>query len=168
MQPCKPCRVFLAGEWAYQNKEKTRASKVKWASKAGAKKYFADWYQRNKHKRDKAKNLASVHRSVDKRKAEGRYIPYHKAHPDRAMAQLRARQAGLRTASVGWRNDFFISEAYDLARRRSESTGFKWEVDHIVPLRSPLVCGLHCEQNIAVIPKRDNIAKSNKFWPDMP
>lgn len=59
-------------------------------------------------------------------------------------------------------------EAFDLARRREAATGFKWEIDHIVPLQSPLVCGLHNEHNLAVIPRRLNRRKSNRYWPDMP
>ena len=46
--------------------------------------------------------------------------------------------------------------------------GFKWEVDHIVPLQSKLVCGLHVHNNLQVITALENIKKHNKVWPDMP
>ena len=41
-------------------------------------------------------------------------------------------------------------------------------VDHIVPLQSALVCGLHCEANLEIIPGAANEAKKNYWWPDMP
>lgn len=41
-------------------------------------------------------------------------------------------------------------------------------VDHIVPLRHPLVCGLHTEHNLRMLPGHENIAKGNLWWPDMP
>lgn len=47
------------------------------------------------------------------------------------------------------------------------STGVQHSVDHIVPLIHPLVCGLHCEDNLESITLAANIQKSNNWWPDM-
>ncbi len=43
-----------------------------------------------------------------------------------------------------------------------------YRVDHIVPLSSKLVCGLHTHTNLQVITCRENQAKGNHFWPGMP
>jgi len=72
------------------------------------------------------------------------------------------------SATPSWSNAFFVAEAYDLAKRRTLATGIPWQVDHIVPLRSKMVCGLHAHTNLAVIPKAENLAKGNRVWPDMP
>ena len=58
---------------------------------------------------------------------------------------------------------WLINEAYSLARLRSKLFGFKWHVDHIIPLRNKNVCGLHTIMNLQVIPANDNLCKSNKF-----
>jgi hypothetical protein len=42
------------------------------------------------------------------------------------------------------------------------------EVDHIVPLNHPLVCGLHNEFNLEVVSTDYNQYKKDRFWPDMP
>lgn len=79
--------------------------------------------------------------------------------------RTRRRNAAKLNAVPRWANEFFIREAYQLALRRTRITGFKWSVDHIVPLRGKMVCGLHCEANLAVIPMIDNERKGNRHWP---
>jgi len=56
-----------------------------------------------------------------------------------------------------------ISAIYFLSVQMTEETGIKHEVDHIVPISGKLVCGLHVPWNMRVIPKLENIRKSNKL-----
>jgi hypothetical protein len=58
---------------------------------------------------------------------------------------------------------FVITEAEHLRKLRESATGYKWNVDHIVPLNSNTVCGLHNAFNIQVIPQKENLAKGNKL-----
>ena len=93
---------------------------------------------------------------------------WKKKNPSKVNAANARRAAGKLQATPSWANDFFIAEAYELAKLRTEATGYKWHVDHIVPLRSKLVCGLHVENNLQVIPGAANLVKGNRYWPDMP
>lgn len=92
-------------------------------------------------------------------------------NPVQILARTRRYQAKKLHATPKWANQFFIEEAYDLAARRTaiKCGGIaKWHVDHIVPLQHKLVCGLHVEHNLQVIPAVQNFSKNNRYWPDMP
>jgi len=58
--------------------------------------------------------------------------------------------------------EFIFSEAYDLAKIREQVFGFKWHVDHIIPLNGKNVSGLHVWNNLQVIPASINLSKGNK------
>ena len=93
-----------------------------------------------------------------------------KAWNERNRAK-RAEQVARRRAKIVtplWADANAISGFYKRAKQVEAATGIKHHVDHIVPLNSPLVCGLHVESNLQVIPASENVLKRNLVWPDMP
>jgi len=48
-----------------------------------------------------------------------------------------------------------------------EGSYFQMDVDHIVPLQSSLVCGLHCWDNLQLLTPTANSSKGNRHWEDM-
>lgn len=66
------------------------------------------------------------------------------------------RRAKILERTPKWADLQKIKELYLSAKR-----GF--QVDHIIPLQGKLVSGLHVENNLQIIPKLENILKSNKF-----
>ena len=79
-----------------------------------------------------------------------------------------AKYAAKKGATPSWGDKAAIEEFYKAAQLLTKLTGTKWQVDHIVPLRHPLVQGLHVEFNLQVIPAEQNNKKNNKWWPDTP
>lgn len=138
--------------WAKANPEKVKAMKRAYAAKHSKKimERVVKWVRNNPEKRK-----ANVSR-------------WDKANADQVNAKTAKRRATKLNATPLWANTFFIKEAYHLAKLRTKVMGFEWEVDHIVPLQSKVVCGLHVENNLQVIPKMNNRIKSNTSWPDMP
>lgn len=99
------------------------------------------------------------------------------------------RRAALRMATPVWADDLKIKALFLEAEKRRASTGTPHDVDHIVPLNSPMVQslngntiskidfigplipvvqGLHCEANLRVTTEKENRLKSNTKWPNMP
>ncbi len=66
-------------------------------------------------------------------------------------------------STPSWNNKSEVEKIYRHARRLSLWLGEEFEVDHIVPLKSKIACGLHCESNLRIISKLENRVKNNKF-----
>lgn len=56
-----------------------------------------------------------------------------------------------------------IRSLYRRAAYLTKTTGTPYHVDHIIPLAGREVSGLHTPDNLQVIPKTDNLKKSNKL-----
>lgn len=63
-------------------------------------------------------------------------------------------------ATVAWGNQAVIDAFYIESKRLTLLTGVKHEVDHVYPLQGRLVCGLHVEWNMRVVPSVENRRKS--------
>lgn len=177
---CKPCAIAKARESYQRNRDSILEAAKMPEHKARTnamrrERYAADpskvaernakWKEEN---RDRHLGLmrAWYQRNSDRVKQTSK--EWLAANPDYARARVAERRAWRKKATPQWANRFFVREVYDLAVVRERVCGGKWHVDHIVPLKSELVCGLHVEHNLRVIPASENIAKSNRYWPDMP
>lgn len=96
---------------------------------------------------------------------EDLYIP-PTASPNR-IKKLR-RQHAVRRATPAWANRAEIDAVYEAARVMTDATGVEFTVDHVVPLRHPLVCGLHVPANLFPMTRTHNSRKGNHDWPGKP
>lgn len=103
-------------------------------------------------------------RNKEKRKAVCK--SWNERNPAKRAEQLARRRAKIVTPR--WADPKAIAGFYKMAKKIEAETGLKHHVDHIVPLNSPLVCGLHVESNLQIIPASENVLKRNLVWPDMP
>lgn len=69
----------------------------------------------------------------------------------------------MRLATPPWANRAAVLKIYKERERISAVTGIPHDVDHIIPIVHPEVCGLHYDQNLRIIPASENRSKSNLF-----
>jgi hypothetical protein len=72
------------------------------------------------------------------------------------------RRRFLETQQLSELDDLVLTEAFKLAEQREKATGFKWHVDHIVPLFHKKACGLNNAFNVQVVPASWNFKKGNR------
>jgi len=73
-----------------------------------------------------------------------------------------ARRIGIKKATPLWVDMNTIADVY------MEAEYMQMQVDHIVPLKNNLVCGLHTWDNLQLLNPLENNKKGNRYWPDMP
>jgi hypothetical protein len=148
------------------------------AIKLGLKMYFTGQACRNGHTAPRQtsnctcyecyytyrKSTSNTHHFKKVRSEQNRR--YYQKNRHEAVRRQIKRKVRIANATPPWYGDFddlVLQEAYDLASLRAEATGFQWHVDHMIPLRARKACGLHCGENIQVIPARLNWSKKNRM-----
>lgn len=110
-------------------------------------------------KRTKEAQLAAQKTACKKFRSKPEYKAKH------AATQARRRADKLQ-ATPKWLTEYqteAIEVTYELAKHLSDVFGEKMSVDHIIPLKNKIVCGLHVPWNLQVMPKDVNSRKSNKL-----
>ena len=130
---------------------------------------------------DKKRNHFKTFYEKNKDQQRLRVAEYAKANPEKVKlsravskakniksvyARNNARTNLMRQATPAWADVKAITSFYKTAELMRQQ-GQKVCVDHIVPLVSKRVCGLHVQHNLQVLSVSENSKKSNRFWPDM-
>lgn len=183
-------------EWYRRNKEAVKARTREWAAankerKAAADKAYreankarltAQAVERNRrdpnrkatYTKSRQQNLEAyrareaAYRAKNREACNERIRQWKQANPHKLTHYFHKRRAALLAALPVWANLEAIEAVYAEAQRMQQLTGQPHHVDHIVPIINPLVCGLHCEANLRVVPASENLSKNNRWWPDMP
>lgn len=169
-QPCKhghiaprktkgSCVDCLKIEWARGNQ--TRADYFRTYNKSEAGITAKQEY----YKRNRAIVIARAQARPNEEKQAYR-TAWKANNPTQVLADNKIRRRKHREATPPWINRKQKTEMrslYQAAITLTKTTGEQYVVDHIVPLRSDVVCGLHVPWNLRVITQEENLKKSNKL-----
>jgi len=171
MKTCKRCRASKPNE-AFHTFSRNRDGLDSWCAQCHRERN-SEWAKENRERLTikaaawRAANpvLAAEVALKSSRKLSKQRLEYSaawaKANPEKRRAIDARHRAAKRNAVPAWADSKAIAEFY-----RNAPVGF--QVDHIVPLVSPYVCGLHWEGNLQYLTPAANQSKRNFWWPDMP
>ena len=149
------CVECMKEDWALDNKKRSEKPKSE-AAKAAGRRY----YEKNKEAvKARANARPKLETTQYKRK-------YKEANPELYKALVSVRKRRHRNATPKWiskEQKLTIRNLYLQAMKLTRITGERYVVDHIVPLISDEVCGLHVPWNLRVITQEENLKKSNKL-----
>lgn len=117
-----------------------------------------EWYQENREQVIQAAATRPARVLREYRNA------WKDANKLQVRADTKARRRKHRSATPPWltrKQKSEIRQLYQIAITMTQTTGEQYVVDHIYPLRSEVVCGLHVPWNLRVITQVENLRKSN-------
>lgn len=175
---CKRCSVRIALEFSRKNRDRLTAQlRAKRASMTPEEKRAVyerippekrRQYGRDHYWRDADKSRARVrqYRRKNKDVVSERNREWRVRNPHRNAAKAAAYEARKKRAMPQWADRSAIDSVYRVCAELNAAGG-DFQVDHIVPLCSERVCGLHVAWNLQVVERSINQSKSNRYWPDM-
>lgn len=149
---CRPCHRERNSEWAKENRARLTA-------KAAIYRDVRPDVVRKANAKFKAENKDALY---------AQHVEWVRANRGKRRASYAARKSLKASATPHWSDLAAIAAIYSEAVRLQSETGQRLHVDHIVPITSPHVCGLHVPANLRIIPAAENESKRNFWWPDMP
>lgn len=157
-----------SSNYALSNTKTRSLSQQKWRSNNPE--YIKLWRNNNPEKTKAIRQLCYSKNSANYKASKEKYnnqnrnkiLSYHKNHYQNNKSKYfennAARRAIKLNAFVKWADKKAIAKFY-------KDRPANYHVDHIIPLRHKLVCGLHNEFNLQYLPAAENLQKLNKFTP---
>jgi len=150
-------------KWAVNNPEKV-AKIARRAREKYPEKYRAWRHKYIKENLEKEKERWANYKLINKDKIKEKRKVYIEKNRQKINACTVARLRKNRDQMPSWADMKKIREVYKMAAHL-RTTGLAVDVDHIVPISSKSVCGLHCESNLEIVYSIDNSKKRNSWWP---
>ena len=122
-------------------------------------------YARDRYRKDPQKSIAAslAYQQASPERARERRAKWKRVNPHLVAADTAKRRAAKRMATPKWLTVEHLKEIENMYLDAATKPGGPWHVDHIYPLISNVVCGLHVPWNLRVISAKDNWSKNNRL-----
>lgn len=120
------------------------------------------YYLANK---EKINQNAYLWHEENKEKVKTKTKKYYHKNATYYKTRARIRDKRIKRAVPSWINLVELQKFYTESTKLTQETGIRYHVDHICPLKSDIVCGLHVPWNLQVITAKENLSLRNKWNP---
>lgn len=138
---CKKCQVKKQREWLSKNREHHNQKSKLWVINNKEKRR-----EINKKYTERTKEIWSKYHSL-----------WRKENKDKVNFSTFMRRKRIKQATPRWVDRDAMYDIY------IEAQYTQLTIDHIIPLRHPLVCGLNVPDNLQLLTLSENSSKSNKY-----
>lgn len=143
---------------------------MKTCTKCGETKGFDKFYRESRMMSGFRPDCKSCHNKVQRKKYKANrdvireyQIRYYQDNKAAFAAKSAKRRARKLNATPEWSDLDQIKRIYATCAKITDKTGIQHHVDHVIPLQGENICGLHVPNNLAIIPAKMNLQKSNKY-----
>lgn len=179
MQRCKICQSAYNKQYRASHSDRIKLLNKQYAmDQAEIRAERTRQWKRDNPERKKANDLARYERHKaagtldqyygkrDPAEAAERAKKWRKDNPARVAYNIATARARRLQAIPPWVNkeeQTAIKQLYELCRQKTIDTSIPHQVDHIIPLVSDVVCGLHCLANLQILTATENNNKKCKL-----
>ena len=126
------------------------------------------YYHKNSSRKDGLSHVCKECRKVrsSKENLSMDHSLHYAKHSQYYRQKAVSRKVSVRQATPSWltkEHKKLIADLYIHAEDCFVTSGEQYQVDHIIPLKGKVVCGLHVPWNLQVLPADLNLKKSNRF-----
>lgn len=162
---CKECFQSKRKPYYEANRESAKERTKEWSKNNKQRKAETDkiYYQNNKEKIQEYKHRWYRENKQHKKEYDKEYRKVNQYKYNENKARYKAK---LKKASPKWLTDAHKEEMkfyYWYAKFCQDEINEKCSVDHIIPIQSDIVCGLHVPWNLQIMTQSENSSKGNRF-----
>lgn len=166
---CKVCRFLYAKE----NKDRLKVKRILYAE-INREAIREKRLKNQRANRDKYLKINKAWKDSNPEYIQS-YREFHRERDNKVSSEKKKRQrakynaleanrrAAKYKATPEWSESDKIQILYEKAKWLGTLTGLKYEVDHVIPLVHPNVCGLHIWANLQILEVSLNHSKGNRF-----